>query len=520
MSPERASGAMIAPPSVSGLQSVAGAVRSIADRELKQKERMLEMDEANKLLEIESEYNQMMAKTKNGFSINNPDSWQYDDAHNAYIDAIDYTGARPEFQQRVKLSLAQRKARLDEGLIGEKFATKAKIFTGNVQNQIAMALDVNDYQGARDTLAKYGPAMRLRSDELEKMQLNIDRAERNASIEDMIAEGDVDGIKSLQGISSGDMLRYSKAAEGNKLFYEKQALSDISDKITTKKITDKNSLEEALKNPRISEASAVVFLSNWENDQPLSWDEKSNLTQSLNSLYNQRKTGLITDEEYARKHHDLAAKVFALADRPGTGALRKRVYDLDPSGWSNGVPGGGKKTEIDILVEDVVKGFVKHGGAGKGLAEDKEYSPKEKNAADIQRDMFHAELLRNVQAEISNYPASSLTAPFINELTNRIAIDMVSGVPLSFLDKSDRDTVEEAITGGIGAYQAPEEVIKEKPVEEKPSRFTDEEKRKAVKEKAKEDSLNPESPNFKAPPPPTVIFPPSGSGAGVYQPSR
>lgn len=400
MSPERASGAMIAPPSVSGLQAVAGAVRSIADRELKQKERMLEMDEANKLLEIESEYNQMMAKTKNGFSINNPDSWQYDDAHNAYIDGIDYTGARPEFQQRVKLSLAQRKARLDEGLIGEKFATKAKIFTGNVQNQIAMALDVNDYQGARETLAKYGPAMRLRSDELEKMQLNIDRAERNASIEDMIAEGDVESIDSLQGITTSDKLKYKKAADVNRRYYEKEAVQNVYEQLEKKKSMSEQELTEKLLDPRISETTRSQFLKNWKDDQPITWDEKTEITQELSSLFKARKSGMISDEDYARKHHDISTKVYALANRPGSGGLRKRVYDLDPAGWSNGVPGGGKKTEAEIELDETVKFFFKAKGAGTQLGDTRDLGKgrTEEIKADEQLESFQQ--LREKQARI------------------------------------------------------------------------------------------------------------------------
>lgn len=367
--PEQAAGIRIGVPSTSGLQAIAQAVGTIGEEVLNAKIKILDRQNKLDILNNESAYGRHMASHHQKLDVNNPASWidQTKEASDNFIQGLSEKNLAPEALDAIRMRIANYESKMLQGVARDAQLAQVQILSGEFQNRQTTLLQNRDFEGAAKNLEESALDLGLRNDEVKAGLLKIQEQERIAEYEDQVVSGNSDYFEhERQGLSKSDRLRYRQSAKSNRARMENESLEKISEKIELGQIKTKKDLESALNgDPRISEASAVKMLNNWDKNTPISFSEKKKHLDTLNDLFKAYKDGKISKDVYAEAHHNASSKIYAMSNRPGTGGLRQRAYALDPTKWTNGLPSSSSKSQKDIEIESMVKSFVSYGGMGE-----------------------------------------------------------------------------------------------------------------------------------------------------------
>ena len=175
-------------------------------------------------------------------------------------------------------------------------------------------------------------------DEMGEIKIDqIKRQLRNEEYQAEVRAGNAEFFDQDLPISDGDKARFRRQAETQLASKEKDDLIRINQAIDIKDITTRDELETALDGaPYVSELTKQITLQNWDNGQPLSFEEKSDVLDRLNGLFSDFSSGQISREDYARQHHNITSEIHALAGREGDAELKARARATNPSEWTEG----------------------------------------------------------------------------------------------------------------------------------------------------------------------------------------
>ena len=381
--PEQAAGIRVGVPSNSGLQAIAQAVGMVGEEILDAKVKILDRQNKLDILDNESAYGRHMASHQQKLDVNNPVSWidETKKASDDFIDGLSRKNLAPEALDSIKMRIANYESKMLQGVARDAQLAQVQILSGEFQNRQTALLQNRDFDGAARNLEESALDLGLRNDEVEAGLMKIEQEQIKAEYDDQAASGNAEYFEhERQGLSKSDRLRYKQSAKSNRARMENESLEKISEKIELSQIKTKKDLESALNgDPRISEASAVKMLNNWDKNTPISFSEKKKHLDTLNDLFKAYKDGKISKDVYAEAHHNASSKIYAMSNRPGTGGLRQRAYALDPTKWTNGLPSSSSRSQKDIEIESMVKSFVSYGGMGESPSrEDDKVEPIDK----------------------------------------------------------------------------------------------------------------------------------------------
>lgn len=182
---------------------------------------------------------------------------------------------------------------------------------------------------------------------------NIKRRLRNEEYQSEVRAGNAEFFDQDLPIADSDKARFRKQAETQRAGNEKDDLSLIGDAIEIKDITTRDELETALDGaPYVSDLMKQKALQNWDNSQPLSFEEKKDILDRLNGLFSAFSSGQIDREDYARQHHEITSEIHALSNREGASDLKARSRATDPNTYTKGKAIEGAS---DQAIEEEVK---------------------------------------------------------------------------------------------------------------------------------------------------------------------
>ena len=165
----------------------------------------------------------------------------------------------------------------------------------------------------------------------------INRRMRNEEYQSEVRAGNAEFFDQDLPLSDSDKARFRKQAETQDASLQKDDLSAISDAIELKEIQTREELENSIDGaPHISDVMKQKMLQNWDNNQPLSFEEKKDVLDRLNGLFSAFSSGQLSREDYARQHHEITAEIHSLANREGSSDLKARSRATDPNTYTKG----------------------------------------------------------------------------------------------------------------------------------------------------------------------------------------
>lgn len=191
----------------------------------------------------------------------------------------------------------------------------------------------------------------------------IKRRMRNEEYQSQIASGNSEFFDQDLPIADSDKARFRKQAETQRASKEREDLSRINEAMQLQDISTRDELATNLAaSPYISEVTMKKTLMNWDNNQPLSFEEKKDVLDRLNGLFSAFSSGQIDREDYARQHHEITSEIHALANREGASDLRARSRATDPNTYTKGKAIEGAS---DKAIEEEVKIMTSLGRFGR-----------------------------------------------------------------------------------------------------------------------------------------------------------
>ena len=165
----------------------------------------------------------------------------------------------------------------------------------------------------------------------------INRRMRNEEYQAEVRAGNAEFFDQDLPLSDSDKARFRRQAETQDASLQREDLSAINDAIELKDIQTREELENSIDGaPHISDVMKQKMLQNWDNNQPLSFEEKKDVLDRLNGLFSAFSSGQIDREDYARQHHEITSEIHALANREGASDLRARSRATDPNTYTKG----------------------------------------------------------------------------------------------------------------------------------------------------------------------------------------
>ena len=182
---------------------------------------------------------------------------------------------------------------------------------------------------------------------------NIKRQLRNEEYQSEVRAGNAEFFDQDLPIADSDKARFRKQSETQRASLEREDLSQINDAIQLKDISTRDELATNLAaSPYISEVTMEKTLMNWDNNQPLSFEEKKDVLDRLNGLFSDFSSGELGREDYARQHHEITSEIHAMAGREGSSDLMTRSRATDPNTYTKGKAIEGAS---DKAIEEEVK---------------------------------------------------------------------------------------------------------------------------------------------------------------------
>jgi len=239
------------------------------------------------------------------------------------------------------------------------------------------------------------------TDEMGEIKIDqINRQLRNEEYQSEVRAGNAEFFDQDLPIADSDKARFRKQAETQRAGNEKFDLEKISEAIEIKDITTRDEFETALDGaPYVSELTKIKALQNWDNNQPLSFEEKKDVLDRINGLFSDFSSGKLGREDYARQHHEITSEIHAMAGREGSSDLMTRSRATDPNTYTKGKAIEGAS---DKAIEEEVKIMTSLGRFG--LTES--INRDEMNDGEI-RAIFEQ---RKVNAKLREYVENSVKA--------------------------------------------------------------------------------------------------------------
>lgn len=202
------------------------------------------------------------------------------------------------------------------------------------------------------------------TDEMGEIKIDkINRRLRNEEYQSEVRAGNPEFFDQYLPIADSDKARFRKQAESQEASLEREDLGLIGDAIEIKDITTRDELEEALDGaPHVSDLMKQKALLNWDNNQPLSFEEKKDVLDRLNGLHSALSSGQIDREDHARHHHNITSEIHAMMGREGASDLMARARATDPNRDTKGKTIEGAS---DKAIEEEVKIMTSLGRFGR-----------------------------------------------------------------------------------------------------------------------------------------------------------
>jgi len=428
--PEQAAGIRIGVPSTSGLQAIAQAVGTIGEEVLNAKIKILDRQNKLDILNNESAYGRHMASHHQKLDVNNPASWidQTKEASDNFIQGLSEKNLAPEALDAIRMRIANYESKMLQGVARDAQLAQVQILSGEFQNRQTTLLQNRDFEGAAKNLEESALDLGLRNDEVEAGLLKIQEQERIAEYEDQVVSGNSDYFENdLPLLSKSDRISYKRKAETRKAELESNDIDRISGAIAIGVIKTKNDLVKNLEAaPNVSSRMAKKVLANWENSKPVSYEEKRKITDTLNDLHDQYSKGKISRDEYGKKHHNIAAEVYAMGKREGVGGLRSRIYALDPTKWSDGNLKLSKAEDIDQKIEKMVSAWDAAGGFGKPRRNEDQLSPQKALEVQAARELTEMSMKEWAKTdEGRNATPDQIRKEFMNQAIDAMTQDII-----------------------------------------------------------------------------------------------
>lgn len=428
--PEQAAGIRIGVPSNSGLQAIAQAVGVVGEEILDAKVKILDRQNKLDILDNESAYGRHMASHQQKLDVNNPASWidQTKQASDDFISGLSDKNLAPEALDSIKMKIASYESKMLQGVARDAQLAQVQILSGEFENRQTALLQNRDFDGAARNLEESALDLGLRDDEVESGLMKIEDQERIAEYEDQVVSGNSEYFENdLPALSKSDRASYKRKAETRKAELESSDIDKISGAMAIGAIKTKNDLVKNLEAaPNVSSKMARKVLANWENSKPLSYEEKRKITDTLNDLHDQYSKGKISRDEYGKKHHNIAAEVYAMGKREGVGGLRSRLYALDPTKWSDGNLKLSKAEDIDQKIEKMVSAWDGAGGFGKPKRGEDQLSPQKALEVQAARELTEMSMKEWAKTdEGRNATPDQIRKEFMNQAIDAMTQDII-----------------------------------------------------------------------------------------------
>jgi len=428
--PEQAAGIRVGVPSNSGLQAIAQAVGMVGEEILDAKVKILDRQNKLDILDNESAYGRHMASHQQKLDVNNPVSWidETKKASDNFIDGLSRKNLAPEALDSIKMRIANYESKMLQGVARDAQLAQVQILSGEFQNRQTALLQNRDFDGAARNLEESALDLGLRDDEVEAGRMKIEDQERIAEYEDQVVSGNSEYFENdLPALSKSDRASYKRKAETRKAELESSDIDKISGAMAIGAIKTKNDLVKNLEAaPNVSSKMARKVLANWENSKPLSYEEKKKITDTLNDLHDQYSKGKISRDEYGKKHHNIAAEVYAMGKREGVGGLRSRLYALDPTKWSDGNLKLSKAEDIDQKIEKMVSAWDGAGGFGKPKRGEDQLSPQKALEVQAARELTEMSMKEWAKTdEGRNATPDQIRKEFMNQAIDAMTQDII-----------------------------------------------------------------------------------------------
>ena len=428
--PEQAAGIRVGVPSNSGLQAIAQAVGMVGEEILDAKVKILDRQNKLDILDNESAYGRHMASHQQKLDVNNPVSWidETKKASDDFIDGLSRKNLAPEALDSIKMRIANYESKMLQGVARDAQLAQVQILSGEFQNRQTALLQNRDFDGAARNLEESALDLGLRDDEVEAGLMKIEDQERIAEYEDQVVSGNSEYFENdLPALSKSDRASYKRKAETRKAELESSDIDKISGAMAIGAIKTKNDLVKNLEAaPNVSSKMARKVLANWENSKPLSYEEKRKITDTLNDLHDQYSKGKISRDEYGKKHHNIAAEVYAMGKREGVGGLRSRLYALDPTKWSDGNLKLSKAEDIDQKIEKMVSAWDGAGGFGKPRRNEDQLSPQKALEVQAARELTEMSMKEWAKTdEGRNATPDQIRKEFMNQAIDAMTQDII-----------------------------------------------------------------------------------------------
>ena len=428
--PEQAAGIRVGVPSNSGLQAIAQAVGMVGEEILDAKVKILDRQNKLDILDNESAYGRHMASHQQKLDVNNPVSWidETKKASDNFIDGLSRKNLAPEALDSIKMRIANYESKMLQGVARDAQLAQVQILSGEFQNRQTALLQNRDFDGAARNLEESALDLGLRDDEVEAGLMKIEDQERIAEYEDQVVSGNSEYFENdLPALSKSDRASYKRKAETRKAELESSDIDKISGAMAIGAIKTKNDLVKNLEAaPNVSSKMARKVLANWENSKPLSYEEKRKITDTLNDLHDQYSKGKISRDEYGKKHHNIAAEVYAMGKREGVGGLRSRLYALDPTKWSDGNLKLSKAEDIDQKIEKMVSAWDGAGGFGKPKRGEDQLSPQKALEVQAARELTEMSMKEWAKTdEGRNATPDQIRKEFMNQAIDAMTQDII-----------------------------------------------------------------------------------------------
>ena len=265
---------------------------------------------------------------------------------------------RNELSQRLKMYSATQIEKIGTDAKLMQISNGRKIHNARIEARLADNLPEEAIAMVREGAGLYYP------DEMGEIKIDqIKRRLRNEEYQSEVRAGNAEFFDQELPIADSDKARFRKQAETQRAANEKDDLSRIDDAIEVKDITTRDELATNLAaSPNISEVTMKKALQNWDNNQPLSFEEKKEVLDRLNGLFSDFSSGQISREDYARKHHEITSEIHALMGREGVSDLKARSRATDPNTYTKGKAIEGQS---DKDIEEEVKIMTSLGRFGR-----------------------------------------------------------------------------------------------------------------------------------------------------------
>ncbi len=269
---------------------------------------------------------------------------------------------RNDLSQRLKMYSANQIEKIGTDAKLMQISNGRKIHNARIEARLADNRPEEAIAMVREGAGLYYP------DEMGEIKIDqIKRKLRNEEYQSEVRAGNAEFFDQELPIADSDKARFRKQAETQRAANEKDDLSLIGEAIEIKDITTRDELETALDGaPYVSDLMKQKALQNWDNSQRLSFEEKQEVLDKLNGLFNEFAEGRLGREDYARQHHLITSEIHALAGREGASDLMARSRATNPTNWSKGkaisMPGD---QSIDKAIEEEAKIMTSLGRFGR-----------------------------------------------------------------------------------------------------------------------------------------------------------